>query len=111
MALYKDFAIEGGTVTLNMDVAQAVIHTPEAAWIWDNGGAYVKFSIKDGLPLTQCSIAQRDAKPKHITSHWVEKVGGKSDLGVEISTEGNDLLEEFARSVVDRVMETHNNNK
>ena len=75
MALYKDFQIEGATVTLNMDDAGVVIHTDKAVWLWnDNTASYARFFMKEGSPVTEASYVDKEGVRRSASANWVDKV-------------------------------------
>ena len=111
MALYKDFAIEGGTVTLNMDMTQAVVHTAGAVWLWDNGGRYAKVSIDNGSPVTNLSEKKKEGGREAISANWGEIVSGGSAVTedkpqtIKVNLTGDQWLVDMAGEVIDQIHE------
>lgn len=108
MALYKDFAIDGGTVTLDMDTASVVVHTKDAVWMWqDSDGGYAKIYVKDGAPQTDASFRAGDVR-KTVSADWSERVKPQS---VEVNVTGDAWMVEMANEIIEQIAEQTRNGR
>ena len=91
MALYKDFAIEGGTVTLNMDHSGSVVHTKDAVWccIFE---LPIKVTIVDGVPVSQ-----------FVDSAKVKPSKPSEQQTVKVNLTGDKWLVDMAGEVIDQI--------
>lgn len=101
MALYKDYQINGGTVTVNTDGFTLVVHTDLAVWAWSDQGHYIKFHIEDGVPVTSVSKLNKDGGRDVTSANWQEKVDKPSTQYVTIDVEG----ESWAKGLVEDMIE------
>lgn len=77
MALYKDYNIEGGSITLNTDGVTFAVHTFDSLWLMGVDGEYLRLTIgEDGQPITSISIPQKEGD--RVVSHvdWLARVSG-----------------------------------
>lgn len=71
MALYKDFQVDGGVITLNMDKVDAAFHKSEALWILDGKGDFVKLSLDGDKPEVECKSPKKEVTVKVDGPDWL----------------------------------------